>query len=150
MADHEDFRSFGARGAGGAVTRSHPDLVVGSWNVDRIGSIDGSLEPPLQGSRVQVRFDGAGAVMGHAGCNSYRGPCRIEGDAIDVGTLATTRKFCLRPPGVMDQEARYLELLAQANRIAFEADNTLVLFDDSDARLLMMKRVAGWRDGEGL
>ena len=128
------------------MTHSQSDHPLGLWNLDRIRSIEGSLEPPIEGSRVQALFDEAGSVAGIAGCNSYRGRCQIEEGAFSVGPLATTRKYCLRPTGVMEQESRYLELLARATRYSFDA-NTLRFLDDSDTLLLVMAR-AGDRQGE--
>lgn len=108
--------------------------------------IDGSLEPVIEGSRIVAEFD-EGAVAGSAGCNRYRGSCRFDDGVVFVGVLATTRKLCQRPPGVMEQESRYLELLAGATRYSVDADNTLTFTDDSNTLLLVMTR-AGGRHGE--
>lgn len=114
----------------------HP---IGLWNLDQIRSIGGSLESPIEGSRVQALFDEAGSVAGSAGCNSYRGRFQFEDGALSVGPLATTRKHCFRPQGVMEQESRYLELLGGATRCSFDED-ILRFFDDSDTLLLVMAR----------
>lgn len=126
---------------------SQSGFPAGSWNVDRIRSIDGTLEPPLEGSRVWAQFDDAGSILGSAGCNSYRGSYRSTGQAISVGTLATTRKFCMGP-GVMEQESRYLELLAGTTRYSFESNETLRFFDDSDSLLLELSRAADLQGDE--
>lgn len=140
-AEHEDSNAVGVVLAGGEVKRSQPSRLVGSWHVDRLRTIAGSLEPLLEGTRVHAQFDDAGAIVGSAGCNSYRGSFEMEGDSITVGTLATTRKFCLRPPGVMEQEARYLEVLATAVHYSFGPEDTLRLSDDAGAVVLELTRV---------
>lgn len=104
--------------------------------------IDGSLEPVIEGSRIEAQFDEAGAVSGSAGCNSYRGSCRLEDGIVSVGILATTRKFCQRPPGVMEQESRYLELLAAATHYSLDGD-TVRFTDEANDALLVMTRAEG-------
>ncbi len=49
-------------------------------------------------------------VTGNAGCNRYRGSCRVTAQAIAFGTLAVTRMLC--PPPTMELERRFLAALA--------------------------------------
>lgn len=122
------------------MTHPQAGLLVGLWGVDSLRSGDGALEPPLDGSAIAVMFDEGGNVMGNAGCNSYRGSCQIDGDEITFGTLASTRRSCMRPPGVMEQEARFLRLLTGTVTYSLGVDGTLILFDEPDAPLVVMSR----------
>ena len=119
-----------------AETRS----LAGHWRVDRLRSPHESLGPPLEGSAIAVIFDGAGNVMGNAGCNSYRGSCRVDVDRITFDTLATTRRMCLRPPGVMEQESRFLGFLTGTVGYSFGVEGTLILLDRTGTPLVEMSR----------
>lgn len=76
-----------------------------SWIlVDLDGSVefDASVAPNLT-------FADDGTLSGFAGCNTYTGSFTLDGSAIDIGPLATTRMAC-QPPG-SDIEAVYLPAL---------------------------------------
>jgi len=82
----------------------------------------------IPGSEVTTEFainpDGAtGAVSGSSGCNTYNAPIL---NALQIGPAATTKKLCAEPAGVMEQEARYLAMLASANSFSM-ASNQLVI-----------------------
>ena len=72
--------------------------------VDLDGSVefDASVAPNLT-------FADDGTLSGFAGCNTYTGSFTLDGSAIDIGPLATTRMAC-QPPG-SDIEAVYLPAL---------------------------------------
>ena len=111
------------------------DDLAGEWHViamhrperEAIVSVDAPADRPLT-----VRFergDDGWRVGGHAGCNSYTGPCTVEDDRVSVGPLASTRKWCAEP-GVMDQEQALLAALAEAAGHRLEGDRlTLVRTD---------------------
>jgi heat shock protein HslJ len=120
---------------------NHPDVLIGLWNVVELRGGDGALVAPIDGSRIRAKFDEAGSVMGDAGCNSYRGSYRTQDGAITVEMVATTRRLCVRPPGVMEQEAGYLEVLAAATAYTIGTGGTLRLFNDAGEVLIVMDRV---------
>ena len=68
----------------------------------------------LAGTKLTANFDTAGHIAGFAGCNDYNGPVNATPAKISIGPLASTRKFCSTPTGVMDQESAYLAALASA------------------------------------
>jgi heat shock protein HslJ len=73
----------------------------------------------LIGNPLSVGFED-GMISGNAGCNSFQGSYSIEGDSLAVGPLARTEIYCQDPHGVMDQEDRFLEILAAADSFILE------------------------------
>jgi len=59
-------------------------------------------------------FDNEGMLSGSGGCNSYSGPYSTDGDAIEIGPIASTERACLEPEGIMEQESLYLAALQTA------------------------------------
>jgi uncharacterized lipoprotein YbaY len=81
--------------------------------------------PVLPGSRIYMQFANQ-RVSGSAGCNDYDGPYQLTMDTLDVGDLATTRKTCELPQGVMEQEAVYISAL-QSSAAYLVQDGQLVI-----------------------
>ncbi|HSR47423.1 MAG TPA: YbaY family lipoprotein, partial [Anaerolineales bacterium] len=68
-----------------------------------------------------------GTASGFAGCNTYNGPYERSGTSIQIGPLASTRRICPEPPGLMDQEIQFLAELQNAEGLAIDR-NGLQLF----------------------
>jgi len=68
----------------------------------------------LTGTKLTANFDTAGHLTGFAGCNNYNGPVKATSPKIAIGPLASTKKFCDAPVGVMEQESAYQAALAGA------------------------------------
>lgn len=69
---------------------------------------------PLAGTQVTLAFEG-GQASGSAGCNSYFGAYRVEGqEGLTFDAIANTEMACLEPAGIMEQETQYLEILRGA------------------------------------
>ena len=66
------------------------------------------------GTKLTATFKADGKLGGSAGCNRYSALYTIDGKAVSIGPLATTRKSCGSPAGVMTQEARFLKALSTA------------------------------------
>lgn len=89
------------------------ELAGTSWVLG--GVVDGSsVSAPAEGTAVTLVFE-ADNLSGKA-CNSFRGGYTLDGDAIAVDALASTRMMC-NEPGVMEQEALVLELLGAATSV---------------------------------
>jgi heat shock protein HslJ len=76
-----------------------------SWllvDLDGSAAFEAALAPNLT-------FADDGTLAGFAGCNTYNGSFSVDGAAIDIGPLATTRIAC--PPPASDIEAVYLPAL---------------------------------------
>jgi heat shock protein HslJ len=100
--------------------------------------------PVLPGTQTTATFainaDGqSGTISGSAGCNTYNAP--ITG-VLTFGPVASSKKLCPEPPGLMNQEARYLAALQNAtsftqayNQLLINTRNGLLVFYNSPAPL---------------
>ncbi len=75
--------------------------------------------PVLPGTQTTATFainaDGqTGTISGSGGCNNYNAP--ITG-VLTVGPVASSKKLCPEPPGLMNQEARYLAALQRSHQL---------------------------------
>lgn len=95
-----------------------------------------TLGPIVEGRAPTMTIAGDGRVSGQAGCNSYGGMAKIEGDAIDFDQVFATRMFC---EDAMIQETAFLQSLEQATRYAFDRDR-LLLLDASGGKLVVFHR----------
>lgn len=73
---------------------------------------------------ITVNFEGD-RLNGSAGCNNYMGTFTADGDVLILGPLASTRMMC--PPEIMEQEDRFLALMATVETADITFDGTLVL-----------------------
>jgi heat shock protein HslJ len=67
---------------------------------------------PVTGSRPPTLRLSNGQVTGSSGCNTFTGSYKLTQERLEFGPLATTRMAC--EPAVMEQEARFLSILAAA------------------------------------
>lgn len=91
-----------------------------SWNLAEIGgTADFARIVPT------IEFAADGIVSGFAACNTFSGTYTIDGDAIALGPLATTKMACERPASAV--EAEYLTALSGVTRWSIEPDGRLLL-----------------------
>jgi heat shock protein HslJ len=112
-----------------------PSSPVGSWTVTAVLR-DRALVAALDGTSPSIEFDADGRVFGSAGCNRFT--AGYESDhhrELRINAAASTRMFCTEPPGVMEQEAAFLDALARAAQFRREAES-LQLLDASGAVLV--------------
>ena len=74
-----------------------------------------------------------GTVGGSTGCNRYTAPFTVDGDALEIGTIASTRIAC--PPPADAVERAYLHALRQVAHWRSD-DASLVLLDENERNLL--------------
>jgi heat shock protein HslJ len=83
-----------------------------SLNTIAVGEVASSL---IAGTSVTLNFnETATSVGGNGGTNVYGGNCVINGAAIKISNIFSTKMYNDDPPGRMNQESRYFELLAKA------------------------------------
>lgn len=80
-----------------------------------------------------------GRVAGSSGCNRYTGKGTIAGGKVDIGLLATTRMAC--PPGIMEQEDRFLKALAASRRYEIGPEGLMRFFDEAGAVTVRFSRM---------
>jgi heat shock protein HslJ len=87
---------------------------------------------PRPGTQVTATFKD-GHVGGSAGCNSYGAAYDADGIALHVETPEATEMDCLEPPGIMEQEQRYLDTLGSTSIIHIHYNQLWLETDDSRA-----------------
>jgi len=119
---------------------STPGAVVGlagtSWTLDSYLDENGTLVPVLPGTEVTAAFSTDGKVTGSAGCNYYGGDYQIDGTTLSISSLVQTLKLCTEPKGIMEQEARFTDLLGSAAGCRIENDR-LIITDAAGATTLI-------------
>lgn len=88
------------------------------WWAEDIGGI-------IDRSHVILFLATDGTANGSAGCNRFTGRYALSRERLTIAGVASTAKACA--PSLMQQEARYLGLLAQIARWRIEPTGALVL-----------------------
>ena len=109
------------------------------WTVVDYNNGKQAVVSVLTGTKLTANFDAAGHVTGFAGCNNYNGPVKATPPKVAVGPLASTKKFCSEPAGVMEQESAYLTALASAATYSIQGA-TLELRTSAGAIAAMLTR----------
>jgi len=78
--------------------------------------------------QATLAFPEAGKVSGNGSCNRFFGPAEINGNAVKLGPLGSTRKAC--PEAVMNQETKYLNALQAADRFELERSLPAATFEE--------------------
>ena len=129
--------------AGCTAGTSTPGTAAGftgvPWLLDSYLDGNGTLVPVLPGTEITARFGDDGKIAGLAGCNQYGGDYHLNGTALSFSTLSQTLKFCEEPGGIMEQEARFMELLGSAAGLQVESDRLLIT-DAAGATTLVFKK----------
>jgi len=86
-----------------------------------------------------------GTVGGSTGCNRFTAPYTVDGDALELGTVASTQMACPPPADAVERE--YLAALGRVAGWRSE-DQELVLVDDGTAELLRYGRATPVGDWE--
>lgn len=87
--------------------------IEGAWNVNGVNDGRKALMSTLRGTTLTLSFAG-GTVSGSAGCNTFRGTYKVQGDRVAIGRLSTTRKAC-PDEGLMKQESNFVAALERAD-----------------------------------
>lgn len=93
----------------------------------------------LDQSQATLTFPEAGKVAGNGSCNRFSGTAEINGDAIKMAPLASSRMACSE--GVMNQETKYLGALQAADRFEWK-DPYLIIHCKGLDKPLRFKRIA--------
>jgi heat shock protein HslJ len=88
----------------------------------------------LPGTKITIALEGETA-QGSAGCNSYGTAVSHTNSSISFGAITITEMACLGPEGIMDQEARYVELLGAITGYHIHGDR--LWMETSDGRALL-------------
>jgi heat shock protein HslJ len=80
------------------------------WRATGINNGSGGVVSIAAGTEPTAQFDEAGTVSGNASCNQFNGPAAVDGQAIAIGPLISTRMACADDAATA-QEAAYLAAL---------------------------------------
>ena len=98
--------------------------LAGTWVVEDI--LGGGI---IDDSRVTLDFSEQ-RVAGRASCNSYQGIWSVEDGKLSIVDVAVTMMAC--PEALMNQERRFLDALAAADGMRFDATGALFLTSGDD------------------
>lgn len=107
-------------------------LLIGQpWMVTEIGGVPASQQQPT------MTFTLAGQVSGTTSCNRYSAPYRLGGEGLSFGPAISTKMACQQP--LMEQETRFLQLIARVARFEITAEKALRLVAD-DGQAIVARR----------
>lgn len=79
----------------------------------------------IDNSHLTLVLSGEGRASGRSGCNHYSGLYRLSGRTLAISRVAGTMMACA--PALMDQEKRFLDLLARVATWRIEPTGALIL-----------------------
>jgi len=114
-------------GADGTMLASHapqPQALAGtSWRVTGYNNGREAVVSLIADTNLTMAFSTDGKASGSAGCNHYIAPYTSEGPKLSFGAVASTRRMCAQPEGVMDQEQQFLKALGTVASARVEGDH---------------------------
>jgi heat shock protein HslJ len=111
-------------------------LLTTNWTLTYYRSGGSEFTSIVNGTAITALFREDGIVSGSAGCNAYSAPFAINGSALNIERIITTRASCGGPDGIMEQEITYLGLLGSVVSYRIEGD-VLALVDKNGRALLI-------------
>lgn len=93
-----------------------------SWLVTNYNNGQGAVVSVIVGTELTADFGADGILSGSAGCNRYTTTYEASGTSLKIGPVASTRKACADPAGVMEQEIQFLQALATASTYRLEGE----------------------------
>jgi len=124
----------------GAVTCAKGAGLAGtSWQVHSYNDGKQGVAILIQGTRISADFGKEGRVTGSAGCNGYFAHFETSGETIRVGPPAATRKYCIDPRGLMEQEMLYLQSLHTATTFRIEGDQLTLRRADGAVAVILLR-----------
>jgi heat shock protein HslJ len=113
-----------------------------AWRVLSYNNGRQAVVSTITGTNLTMAFSGDGRVAGSAGCNNFTAPYTLEGQKLAIGQAAATRRMCVSPERVMEQEAEFLKALATVATARFEGDR-LELRTAENALAAILAKEAG-------
>ncbi len=114
------------------------NLAGTNWELSSSGS-GNAVSSVIAGTSITLTFnEDASMVTGNAGCNGYGGYSRINGSEISIRDIAQELVLRLEPPGIMEQEAKFLTLLSKAT--SFQATTQRLTIECQDGQFLVFTR----------
>jgi heat shock protein HslJ len=93
-----------------------------NWRVTGVNNGKGGVASLRQDTSVTLAFSADGRASGSAGCNNFTAGYRSEASTLAFSQAAATRKMCVQPEGVMEQEQQFLAALGTVSTARIEGD----------------------------
>jgi heat shock protein HslJ len=87
---------------------------------------------PISGTTITASFE-EGQISGSAGCNTYFGSYKVQGEEITITDMGLTAMACLTPEGVMDQEQTIVGFLGNAQTYKLVDGQLLIYWTNHEA-----------------
>ncbi|MGH7562865.1 MAG: YbaY family lipoprotein [Gemmatimonadota bacterium] len=104
-----------------------------AWRLEDLGGFG-----VLDRVEATLEFPEAGKVVGSGSCNRFFGTVEISGESIKFGPLGSTRMSCVE--AVMNQEAKYLKALEDAERFTLEGSTLLAYYRGAEEPLRFLPK----------
>lgn len=99
-------------------------------------------KPAVGTNPLTLQFDANGTrAFGHAGCNRYFATAAVDGAALTLSGIGSTKMYC-HAEGVMAQEGVFLSTLGAVKTVRVESGQLLLLATDG-AVLVKLSKNAG-------
>lgn len=112
-----------------------------SWAVESYLASSGEMTDTLPDSTVTVYFQ-AGNVNGNAGCNNYTAAYQAENKSLSIGPAAVTRKMCVEPVGIMEQEYAFLAALGNVTQYNIKEETLTLIDKKGDTQISLLRTTA--------
>jgi heat shock protein HslJ len=121
-----------------ACSAAEISLDGSSWTLKSYQDSNGETVNVLPRSTTTALFQ-ADQVTGIAGCNNYNASYQATRNKLSFGPVATTRKACNTPSGIMQQENAFLAALDST--VSYKLSiNSLEMIDSKGKTLLMFRK----------
>ena len=95
------------------------------WRLLQYGTPNNPVEAI---GEITIAF-GNGKLSGFGGCNRYNASCEVKGNSLSIGSVSATRKYCQQPPGIMNQEREYINVLKSVTSFRIEGKQLILDYD---------------------
>lgn len=101
-------------------TTQSQDVTSTSWSITGYNNGKQAVVSVLAGTTLTLDFGTEGRVAGSAGCNRFTGAYTATDRTVAVSGAAATRRMCVEPAGIMEQEAAYLKALEMGTHVRID------------------------------
>jgi len=123
-----------------ACSEAGTSLDGSSWVLKTFQDETGETVNVMPRSTITALFQ-ADQVSGIAGCNNYSASYQANRNKLYFDTVATTRKMCNTPLGIMQQENSFLAALDSTTSYKLKR-NSLEMLDSKGNTLLTFRRAS--------
>jgi heat shock protein HslJ len=106
------------------------DLSGTAWIVTGYNNGKEAVVSVISGSELTASFGADGKLTGSAGCNTYVTTYELQAKRVTIKPAATTRKMCVTPEGIMEQETQFIKALGTAASFNIDGDRLEIRSDD--------------------